>query len=909
MISESQPKILIVNDLEDQLELMKAILNLRDYGVHATTSPAEAFRIARSIRPDLVISDVSMPDIDGIELCRMIRMDKDLQTIPVLLVSALRKDSESVIQGLRTGAYDYIEAPYDPDQFLAKVERLVEINSTLKNLRENEEKYQALLEQAPDGILIFDRQGTFIEVNARACEIFGYTCDELVNRNFEEFIPPQDIAQPIHFEELLSGIPVLVERYARRKDGRLVPLTISATQLEDGRLQAIVHDISGRKRTEEALVEREKLLQAIIDTEPECVKVIDKDGIVLVMNPAGLEMIEADLLDQVIGQSIYPFVAPDYLEKFKGLIERVGRGEAGRLEFEIVGLKGMHRWMEMHAAPLRDHGNKIFASVAVSRDISEQRQAERALRKNLSILTGIIEGTTDAVFVKDTDSRYQMINSAGARLFGKAAHEIVGRDDSYVFPPATAQRIMRIDREMVASGEPETYEGDIETVAGIRTYLTTKAPYRNEDGDIIGLIGIARDITPRKQIEKELRESEARYRLLFENNPLPMWVVDLETLSFLAVNEAAIRHYGYSRDEFLAMTRSDIRQANGGSPLADKESLDGAGVETPRVWRHLKKDGTIIDVEVRVHEIDFDGRRAQLVLLNDITERKLAEKKLKEKDDHLRQVQRLEAIGQLAGGVAHDFNNLLTVIGGYNDLMLQNLPADNPMRQHAEEVKKAAERAASLTHQLLAFSRKQVLQPKVLELNSLVSNMGSMLRRLIGENIELVISLRPDAGTINADQGQIEQVVMNLVLNARDAMPQGGKLVIETKNVVLDQSFSERRSMVKPGPYVMLAVSDNGGGMDEATQKRIFEPFFTTKGVGKGTGLGLATVYGIVKQSGGNIWVYSVLGKGTTFKVYLPLVEQEAGPQEKVRQPSVSRGTETILLVEDEAMVRDLAKT
>jgi two-component system, cell cycle sensor histidine kinase and response regulator CckA len=281
----------------------------------------------------------------------------------------------------------------------------------------------------------------------------------------------------------------------------------------------------------------------------------------------------------------------------------------------------------------------------------------------------------------------------------------------------------------------------------------------------------------------------------------------------------------------------------------------------------------------------------------------------KKLEEQLRQAQKMEAIGQLTGGIAHDFNNMLTVIIGYSELILQKLKADDPLRSEVEQVKEAGVRASLLTRQLLAFSRKQVLQPKVLDLNAVLTNMDRMLQRLIGENIDLVTMPSPGLGRVHADPGQIEQIIMNLAVNARDAMPGGGKLTIETANAELDDAYAREHIAVKSGPYVMLAVSDTGCGMDAETQARIFEPFFTTKEPGKGTGLGLSTVFGIVKQSGGDIWVYSEPGRGTTFKIYLPWVEGAVETVEPGVAPAGAvRGSETILLVEDDAGIRRLVR-
>jgi signal transduction histidine kinase/CheY-like chemotaxis protein len=316
-----------------------------------------------------------------------------------------------------------------------------------------------------------------------------------------------------------------------------------------------------------------------------------------------------------------------------------------------------------------------------------------------------------------------------------------------------------------------------------------------------------------------------------------------------------------------------------------------------------RKDGSAIPVEISIGPLATREGALVTAAIRDITERKQLEQQF-------RQSQKMEAVGQLAGGIAHDFNNLLTVINGHSEMALQLLKADDPLHSNLEQIKEAGDRAASLTRQLLAFSRKQILEPKVLDLNAIVTNLDKMLQRLIGEGIALQTALAPALGRVKADSGQIEQVLINLAVNARDAMPQGGRLTIEAANVELDGHYAAQHVAVQPGPYVMLAVSDTGCGMDAETQARIFEPFFTTKGQGKGTGLGLSTVHGIVKQSGGYIWVYSEPGRGTTFKIYLPRVDAQAEALEphSPRQESL-QGTETILLVEDEERVRRLART
>ena len=391
-----------------------------------------------------------------------------------------------------------------------------------------------------------------------------------------------------------------------------------------------------------------------------------------------------------------------------------------------------------------------------------------------------------------------------------------------------------------------------------------------------------------------LSNSNTKFRLLFEDSPLPMWICDLESLRFLEVNRAAVAHYGYSREEFMAMTLADLRVD--GAERHASPALAAGGQ-----FRHKLKDARVIDVEAACQTISYGGRNAALCVLNDVTERNLME-------ERLRQAGKMEAVGMLAGGIAHDFNNLLTIINGYSHILLSSLPADDPNHTAAEQIMKAGERAAGLTRQLLAFSRRQAPQPRILDLNQLIAGLENMLRRLIGEDVDLRLVSGGELGQVSADPGQVEQVIMNLVVNARDAMPRGGILTIETTNVELDAHYTRGRGALKPGPYVALVVSDNGAGMDPGTRARLSEPFFTTKGQGKGTGLGLTTVFGIVKQSGGSVEVYSDPGHGTSVKVFLPRQDHSVNEEIVLSPVPGGRGTETILLVEDDETVRKLVR-
>jgi two-component system, cell cycle sensor histidine kinase and response regulator CckA len=439
---------------------------------------------------------------------------------------------------------------------------------------------------------------------------------------------------------------------------------------------------------------------------------------------------------------------------------------------------------------------------------------------------------------------------------------------------------------------------------GAITLVTTSDDRRLGPADLDTAAELARRAAAAvetSRLLKSLANSEERYRLLFEANPLPMWVYDAKTLRFLAVNDAAVRHYGYTRAEFLAMSITDIRpREDVETLLTDLERRGGPGSPTPGVWRHQKKDGTLIDVEITAGKVMFEGRPAALVLSHDVTERLRLE-------ERLAQAEKMEAIGRLAGGVAHDFNNLLTVISGYAQILLAR--GEMPGREQLAEIAHAAEQAAGLTRQLLAFSRRQVLHPRVLDLNEIVAGMEPMVRRIIGDDVSVGVRLAPGLAAVEADQAQIERVILNLAANARDAMPDGGRLTIETANVELAEDYVASRGEGTAGANVLLAVSDTGVGMSEDVRRHLFEPFFTTKAPGAGTGLGLSTVFGVVKQSGGSIFVYSEPGRGTTFKIYLP-----AAPAERVEDAEAAgdlaaeRGTETIMVVEDDESVRDLVR-
>ena len=481
----------------------------------------------------------------------------------------------------------------------------------------------------------------------------------------------------------------------------------------------------------------------------------------------------------------------------------------------------------------------------------------------------------------------------------KYERPLIGVPLSIFFAPGSREQVTEIVQYRIQGREaPELYEA-----VGLRADGTTfDVEIRVNPIQFEGQPGsqaILRDITERKRMEAELRDSEQRYRLLFERNLAGVY---RSTASgrMLECNRAFAHMMGYaSPAEALAQPAAAFHpDAPSREQFLARLRREGSLLNFESQGR--RKDGSLISIIENVSLLFADEGEEGILLgtVFDVTERRKLE-------EQLLQSQKMEAVGRLAGGIAHDFNNLLTAVAGYTELLIGQLPEEDPRRENAEEIRKAGNRAAALTHQLLAFSRRQVLEPRVLDLSAVIASMEKMLRRVIGEDIELTTSLHSGLWRTKADPAQIEQAILNLVVNARDAMPRGGQLTLETANVELDA----RDAALQPGPHVMLAVSDTGVGMDAEQQARLFEPFFTTKERGKGTGLGLSTTYGVVKQSGGSIWVYSEPGQGSTFKIFLPRCEEPLDASPAAPPPTAPlKGTEVALLVEDEPEVRRLVE-
>jgi two-component system cell cycle sensor histidine kinase/response regulator CckA len=645
--------VLVVDDSEDNRVSLAVLLRHHGYHVLEASGGRQALDLVHDA--DLAIVDVRLPDLSGLEVCRRIKADPATALVPVILLSGHFTRSENKAEGLEGGGDAYFIKPVDPLELLAQVKALLRIRQTEQQLQEQ----ARILDQVHDAVVATDLAGNITRWNKGAERLFGYPADEVLGRHVGLLYHPEEREGTLAelFAALRQGRGHEVEKRVRTRAGEelVVHTSVSPLRTARGRLSGFIGfsvDVTQRRRAEEALRASERHLRAVIETNPECIKLVAPDGTLLEINAAGLTLLEADSAEQLVGRPVEELVVPEDRAAYRALHECVCRGVAGTLEFGMAGLKGTRRRLETHAVPLP------------------------------------------------------------------------GPD-------------------------------------GRTLYL-----------------GVTRDVTEQRRLEEQLR-----------------------------------------------------------------------------------------------------------------------------------QAQKMEAVGQLAGGVAHDFNNLLQVITGFGQLILDRLSADDPLRDMVVEVKKAGERAATLTRQLLAFSRKELIAPRVLDVAALLADTERMLRRMLGEDVELR-TLSDGPALVKADPGQLTQVLLNLCVNARDAMPTGGRLTIETCVVQRDEADLRAHPGAAPGDYVLLAVRDTGRGIPAEALPHIWEPFFTTKGLGQGTGLGLAVVHGVVAQTGGHVEVQSAPGQGTIFRLYLPHIGEEGRPAKAMSGAgAMPEGTGTVLLVEDEEGVRGLAAT
>jgi two-component system, cell cycle sensor histidine kinase and response regulator CckA len=694
-----------------------------------------------------------------------------------------------------------------------------------------------------------------------------------------------------------------------------------------------VWKIVERQEAEVREHESQRRLAEVIDFLPDATFVIDVQGRVIAWNKE-MEVLTGVPAREILGKSDQEYSIHFYGVRRDALVDLALRDATADDRYTDFRRKGDvlegEAWLPAAksgmfcyatASALRDSSGAIVGAIECVRDITEQKKAGEALRASEERYRYLADNISDVVWIRDF-SNFEVMpflyaSPSVAHLMGCPYEQAVKTPLKDLLPPKELARLLGVfAREFPAAVTADRHRVWIEETEHIRSdgvhvpvEMAMKLVF-DEAGVPYGLMGVTRDITERKKAEAEMRGLHERFSKAFHRNPTPMFISRLDDGRFIDVNRAFDVLLGRDGESLIGATSTelDLHTTDTGdgftSLMAERGQL--RDVATTLTTRR----GTTVDVLVSAEPMEIGGVPCILGALVDITESKRAQAEKEHLEDQLRQATKMEAVGRLAGGVAHDFNNLLTVILGYTRMLLCELNLADPMRDDLQEVQNAAERASTLTSQLLAFSRKQVIAPRVQSLNEIIEGARRMLLRIIGEDVQLEAILKPELPQVKVDSSQVDQILVNLAVNARDAMPDGGKLTLETQVITADETYCRLHTGMKPGAYVLLAVSDNGCGMNEATRQRIFDPFFTTKGTGKGTGLGLAMVYGAVQQNGGFINVYSEPGVGTTFKIFLPVVEADA-MAEAAAQPSIDmlpRGMETILLVEDEEMVRRLAR-
>jgi len=891
---------------------------------------------------DIQMSSGARPCMDGIEMCRQLKADPTTTDIHVILVTSHEAQSDLKAQGLEAGADDFINRPIDNVELIARIKVMLRLRQREDELRNINARLEELVEErtaeieaamaeldqilntAADAMILVDRDFNVVRVNDTFCALYGLRTDEAAGRKCYEILGlPGCHTDDCPMVRILSGASS-VERdvIVETSGGSQVPCILTAKPFCDshGEMIGIVkalRDISDRKQAEEALRRSEEryrsLTDDVLNTSAVGTFILDSDFEVVWINQA-LERYFGIPRDQVIGKDKRQLIREcikDIFEAPQGFAEKVLSTYENNTyveNFECHVLpdgEREERWLEHWSQPI---SSGLYADGRIEHytDITDRKRTEEALRERTHQL---------GERVKELNCVYgvcRLIQTPGISLQDvlRGAAELIPSACQY--PEITSARITverqafeagaggeavvaRLAANIIVLGKP---------VGAIEVRYHEKRP-ENDEGPFLAeerslLDAIARrlgEAIERKRAEQALYDSEERFRAVFETAQASIFIKDCD-LRYTHVNPEMEKLFGLSASELIAKTDEELFGQEAGQHVREVDSRVVAGEsvaeEDTKPVAGVPHTFYVTKQPIR----DSSGEITGLCgIAHDITEHK-------ELEEQLRQSQKMEAVGQLAGGLAHDFNNMLTAVTVNAGLLLRKIDDSSPLHRHASEIRTAANQAGSLTHQLLAFSHRQVLQPQVLDLNDVVTDIQPMLRRLVEEDIELVTHLDPELEHIEADPGQIEQVIMNLAVNARDAMPDGGKLTIETLNVHLDENHVRHHPDNEVGPHVMLVVNDTGVGMTQETLSRVFDPFFTTKE--EGTGLGLSTVYGIVKQSGGSIHAYSEPGQGTTFKVYLPRVDKEVAAMmhKSTGASDELEGGETILVVEDEELVR-----
>jgi PAS domain S-box-containing protein len=841
-------KILVVEDNAVTRKLMRLALQAEGYAVVEAEDGESALVVAAEQAPALVLLDCRLPDMDGFEVGRRLRALAP--NIPVIAVTGWAQVDESRV--VSSGFLEVLVKPVEPSRLVEVVKRHLGYTPPRSKrpgrtvLLADDDPTQRKLAQ-----IVLSSAGFDVTVADDGESALRLAMERKPDVIVSDVLMPQmdgfALSKLIRSDPNLAGVPIVL---------------MSAYYLEDADRELAARFGASR------FVSRTEGFDAVVRAVLEVI-----DSPVAELEAAAADDLQAEYLRRIAHQ----------LEHQASISRRLAR-RASLQASALTVLDDLSDSLAQQLDPesaLSDTLNKCLdaAGISLGAILLRGESGQLALRAHVGSKVEMDWGKHSEILLRAVSRGGILIPSAEAGQAGDGLLAALGAASALVVP--IMARDKALGALLLASNGTDLCREEGESAVRAARSVATQL------GQALAL----------SRMFSKLSSAEQRYRALLENAHDGISISSPDG-TILEVNRRMEELLGFPREQAVGRRIADFA-AKSNAAAYDAVVAKGKGSVPPMPIQ--RPDGTVVQVEFSSTVVDVGGERYVLNIGRDVSARLRLE-------EQLRQAQKMEAVGRLAGGIAHDFNNVLSVILSYGEIILDDLKPGEPMRADIEEIRKAAKRAAELTRQLLMFSRQQVIEPKVVDLNDLLTGIDKMLQRILGADVELVSLPIQPLGRVRVDPGSIEQVIMNLVVNARDAMPTGGTLTMETGNVVLDESYARGHPGVKAGPHVMLAVTDTGMGMDKATQARIFEPFYTTKGAGQGTGLGLSTAFGIVHQSGGSIWVYSELGRGTTFKVYLPRVEEAIAEVRPTEAPTNRRGTETILLVEDDDQVRAVAR-
>jgi PAS domain S-box-containing protein len=794
-----------------------------------------------------------------------------------------------------------------------------------EELQKRSEQHFAILQTAMDGFWLTDMKGNLLEVNEAYIRMSGYSMSELLGMNIsdmEENETPEKTS--VHIKKIMELGEDRFKSRHRRKDSTCFDVEVSSQYrpVNGGQFVTFIQDITERKKAEDDLRKSVDFVDKIIESSALSTWISDENGFAIRTNPACLEFFGASE-DEVVGKyCIFKdsvIIEHGFLPTIKNIFQK-GQPVSFEMDYDFGSVdhvdveKATHKFIKSIFTPILDNSGHVTNVVVQTIDLTKTKNTEMAIRESEAKFRQLFDQMNDGMAVYKAvdggkDFIFVDINAAGEKIGKVKKEDILGKTLLEVRPNIEEFGLMDVLRSVLKTGQPqhhvEKFYQDNELQGWFENYV-----YKLGDNSVVALFI---DNTAQIIAEAALKESEARYTLAMKASQDGLFDWNLIS-NEIYYSPGWKKMLGYQDNE-LPNDLSVWEKCTDPEDIKKSWKMFNELIEKKRdrfemEFKMLHKNGHWVDILSRASAtFDESGKAVRVVGTHvDISERKRAQKEKGNIEDQLHQSQKMESIGRLAGGVAHDFNNLLTVIIGYVEMIIGNLDPGDPMLPDMLEIKSAGTRAAELTAQLLAFSRKQVISPKVIYLNEIIERSHKMLHRLIGEHISVKFNAQKGLGRIKADPTQIDQVLVNLSVNARDAMPDGGKLTIETQNVTLDEDFCKLFLGANPGEHVTMKVTDTGCGMDKEIQTKIFEPFFSTKCKDKGTGLGLSTIYGIVQQNNGFIVVESEIDKGSTFTIYFPRVYEESDHIKREKIFMGATGTETILLVEDEDVVRRLAK-